>query len=305
MSARNEKLEKFTQEQEDEIKKLRKSISYRLGKTLKDSAKSPKSLIKLPYRLYKLVQEGREKQKQKKHAKSKKSHESPVKKQHVYKPRDPDFLTLKTNQALSKIKVAAIMDEFTYNSFKYECELIQLTPTDWKEEMEANRPDFVFVESAWQGKERLWQTKVSNASKELVAMLEWCSKQKIPTLFWNKEDPVHFDTFIETASLVDFVFTTDIDCVAKYKNVLGHNRVNFLPFAAQPFVHNPIEVYERKDAFNFAGSYYLRYPERQRDFKSLVAAVKAFKPVEIFDRNYDNPHPHYTFPDEYKPMILG
>jgi glycosyltransferase involved in cell wall biosynthesis len=93
--------------------------------------------------------------------------------------------------------------------------------------------------------------------------------------------------------------------VPRYKHELGHERVYFLPFAAQPAIHNPIEEYERKDAFNFAGSYYLRYPERQRDFESLITAVNELKPLEIYDRNYNKTHPHYQFPDSYKKYILG
>ncbi len=26
---------------------------------------------------------------------------------------------------------------------------------------------------------------------------------------------------------------------------------------------------------------------------------------QIHDRNFDNPHPHYNFPEKYKSMILG
>ena len=36
----------------------------------------------------------------------------------------------------------------------------------------------------------------------------------IPTAFWNKEDPVHFDTFAPAAARFDWIFTTDADCVA-------------------------------------------------------------------------------------------
>src|SRR5690606_31813518 len=107
------------------------------------------------------------------------------------------------------------------------------------------------------------------------------------------------------ASLVDFIFTTDIDCIPKYKSKIGHDNVYLLPFAAQPKIHNPVERFQRKDAFNFAGSYYLRYPERQRDFAALLDTVEQFKNVEVYDRNFDNPHPHYTFPDKYKRFILG
>lgn len=204
-----------------------------------------------------------------------------------------------------RLKVAGVMDEFTFHSYDPECDLLQLAPSNCVEQLEKFRPDLLFIESAWKGLDGLWQLKISTNGAEINASIQWCKTHNIPTLFWNKEDPVHFSTFIPIAQQVDYVFTTDIDCIPKYKHAVGHNRVYLLPFAAQPKTHNPIELFERKDAFNFAGSYYLRYPERQRDFTALIDTVKEYKQVDIYDRNFDNPHPHYTFPDAYKPMILG
>ncbi|RSE64898.1 glycosyltransferase [Alcaligenes faecalis] len=204
-----------------------------------------------------------------------------------------------------QLRVAGVMDEFTFHSYDPECELLQLHPEHCIEQLEKFRPHILFIESAWQGFEQLWKLKISTNGPEINACIDWCKRNGVPTLFWNKEDPVHFGTFIPLAKRVDYVFTTDIDCVPKYKARVGHEHVYFLPFAAQPKTHNPLEIFDRKDAFNFAGSYYLRYPERQRDFAALIGAVKDLRPVDIYDRNADNPHPHYTFPDEYKPLILG
>lgn len=205
----------------------------------------------------------------------------------------------------SKLKIACIMDEFTYFCFSPEATLLQLTPENWLEEVSDFQPDILFIESAWQGKESLWKAKVSQNSSEVGALINYCHMHSIKTLFWNKEDPVHFGTFIEVAKQVDVVFTTDIDCIGRYKAQVGHDNVYLLPFAAQPQVHNPIEKYERKDAFNFAGSFYLKYPERQRDFVNLTDVAINFKKLEIYDRNYNKPHPHYTFPEKYQQYILG
>lgn len=203
------------------------------------------------------------------------------------------------------LRVAGVMDEFTFHSYNPECQLLQLHPERCIEQLDEFQPHLLFIESAWQGLDQLWRLKISTNGPEINACIQWCKERGIPTLFWNKEDPVHFSTFVPLAKQVDFVFTTDIDCIPKYKSYVGHERVFLLPFAAQPKVHNPVEIYERKDAFNFAGSYYLRYPERQRDFAALIDTVNTFRPVEIYDRNADNPHPHYTFPEHYKSMILG
>lgn len=296
IAARNKKLLETISRKDDEIYRTKNMLSFRLGYTLIQSTKSFQGFIKLPFNIY------NEYRKYKSYIKS-------TSKNINYITQNKIDLKNKKNidhiDDIKKIKIAAIMDEFTYNSFKYECDLLQLSFDKWKNEIENFKPDLLFIESAWKGKNDSWATKISNCSTELVDLVKWCNTKNIPTMFWSKEDPVHFDTFLNVAKIVDYVFTTDVDCVSYYKNKVGHNRVYLLPFAAQPSIHNPIEKYQRKDKFNFAGSYYLRYPERQRDFASLIEAVKDFKQIEIYDRNFDNPHPHYTFPNKYKSMILG
>ena len=107
------------------------------------------------------------------------------------------------------------------------------------------------------------------------------------------------------ARCADFVFTTDIDCIKKYKNALGHDRVFFLHFAAQPQIHNPIEKHERKDKFCFAGAYYHKYPNRAKTFDAFAEVFMQTKGLDIYDRNYNAPKPEFTFPSKYNPCILG
>ncbi|WP_051903123.1 glycosyltransferase family protein [Pseudomonas fluorescens] len=203
------------------------------------------------------------------------------------------------------LKVAGVMDTFTYDAYRHECQLLQLTPAHWLAELEAFQPQLLFIESAWRGKDDLWRNKVAHNSEELRGIVQWCRDRDIPTVFWNKEDPVHYETFLNTAKPFDVVFTTDIDCIHRYKGALGHARVYLLPFACQPAVHNPIELYERKDGFCFAGSYYVRYTARTHDLENILSALPGYAPLEIFDRNLGHPHPNHQFPNEYQPYIVG
>ena len=171
---------------------------------------------------------------------------------------------------LKKLKVAAVMDAFTLGNFRDECQLMQITADNWLEEMESFKPDLFFLESAWEGKDKSWYKKVANGSKELYDLTNYCHEKGIPVIFWNKEDPVYTDTFISAASCADFVFTTDFDCISRYKRTLQHNNVYLLHFSAQPKVHNPIEMHDRKDKFCFAGAYYHRYKDRSRVFDAFA-----------------------------------
>ena len=94
------------------------------------------------------------------------------------------------------------MDAFTFEGFRHECQLSQLSPEHWEDELNAFVPDILFIESAWQGKEDKWQKAISRGSDSLSGIISWCKRNGVPTAFWNKEDPVHFLTFINVAENV-------------------------------------------------------------------------------------------------------
>src|SRR5699024_136484 len=131
----------------------------------------------------------------------------------------------------------------------------------------------------------------------------------IPVVFWNKEDPVHYEHFIETAKLCDFVFTTDRDKVDSYKQDCNHENVDVLQFAAQPKTHNPIKIQkERVEGISFAGSYYALREERSADMNRLFRASIPYN-LYIYDRNYDytlkGERLNFVFPEEFRKYILG
>lgn len=208
-------------------------------------------------------------------------------------------------KTLKELRVAAIMDRFTLECFAPECNLTELTPEGWQQEITESKPELLFVESAWEGKDGLWQGKINHCSSEFYELTEYCHQNKIPVIFWNKEDPVYTDTFMLAARCADVVFTTEMDCVGKYKTELGHNQVYHLHFAAQPKTHNPIEKYERKDKFCFAGAYYHRYQERCKVFDAFSEYFMHSRGFDIYDRNYMNARPEHKFPEQYDPYILG
>ncbi|CAE6699408.1 Glycosyl transferase group 1 [Candidatus Nitrotoga fabula] len=302
--------------QENQIAKIHAMLSFQLGYRLLHGFKSFRAFIQLPKHLIELRREA----KRRKAAKAEtltfpaslRARVNAIPDERVIGPV-PDFhlpatlalLNSCVALSLKSLKVACIMDEFTFGSYCHECNLLQLSVQNWQTELETFTPELLFIESAWRGKDDQWGGKVGHMSDEVVGIVGWCRQRKIPSVFWNKEDPIHFETFLSTAKLFDFVFTTDIDCIHRYKAALGHDRVYLLPFACQPEASNPIEVYQRKDAFCFAGAYYVRYPERTRDLGNFMTALAEYRPVEIYDRNYGKGDPNHQFPAEYQPFIVG
>ncbi|MGW5361011.1 methyltransferase domain-containing protein [Actinopolymorpha pittospori] len=209
--------------------------------------------------------------------------------------------------ARPSLTVAAILDEFSQAAFAYEWNQIQPGPDDWREVLERARPDLLFVESAWWGNSGRWRSIVAatgTPKQELRDLVTWCGERGIPTVFWNKEDPPHFNRFIETAKIFDHVFTVDADSLPRYREILGHDRIGLLPFGAQPRVHNPVSVPGgRRYPVAFAGTYYTNtHRARVAQMDTVLAPAREFG-LHIFSRMND--HPVYRFPAAYVDHVVG
>ena len=208
--------------------------------------------------------------------------------------------------------VAAILDTFTESALRHEVDLILLSPEHWREQLEKTRPVCLFVESAWRGNSGGWKDRIvryeDTEDNPLRGVLEFCRSAGIPSVFWSKEDPPHFDNFLGAAREFDHVFTSDADCLPRYRAALGHDRIHVLPFAAQPRVHNPSRDRSwPKYPVCFAGSWVSRrYPERAEALRVLLDGALPHG-LHIFDRNLTRGDfgLDYRFPDEYREAIRG
>ncbi len=215
-------------------------------------------------------------------------------------------------KSLGELTLGIIADDFTRMGIAPDVGLVELRPLDWAEQLASTPVDAVFVESAWEGNGGLWRGKVGyyddDSFAELSALLAYCRSQTIPTIFWNKEDPVHFNRFVRTAVEFDHIFTTDDGSIGGYLRA-GGSRVRSaasLPFYAQPVLHNPLRGdREYSHTVCYAGSYYGdRYRERSEQLNSLLtAAIPAG--LTVYDRQHLNPESPYSFPPELTPYVQG
>ena len=273
------------------------SVSFRVGETLVSVARSPSAIWRLPVRLWRIYRSGRPKRSWRR-----------IRSRILFPP-----LKIPMPNTAGLPVVAAILDTFSEYCFRYEADLVLLTPSNWSEEVERSKPALLFVESAWVGNEGAWHRLIADnwrlAQNPLQDLLSYCRSHRIPTVFWNKEDPPSFDTFIDAARGFDVVLTTDADCIPKYKTVCGHDRVYAMPFAAQPKLHNPRREKDwPRHRVAFAGSWTWR-EERTASLRYLLDAALPFG-LHIFDRNLDRKDlgsraSALRFPDRYQPAIKG
>lgn len=211
---------------------------------------------------------------------------------------------------LQSLNIACVLDEFTYSSLNREANLVPITPSNYHTVLSQNNIDFLLVESAWRGSAGAFRRKIAtnnpNMLEELREITGAFKAYGIPTVFWSKEDPVHFEHFIGSARFFDTVFTTDSDMLDRYREALGHDRVYCLPFAASAAIHNPVcNLTGRADRVCFSGTFYQnRYPERGADSLRLLRLAAPFG-LDIFDRNLGESDPGLRFPEELAGHVRG
>lgn len=225
----------------------------------------------------------------------------------------PPFPIPKRSPNFQNCRVGVILDEFSAQSFGFEWTTIQLTQMHKGDQLEDL--DFVFVESAWNGNNGEWKYQLvgpTGPKQTVINLLSECSRRGIPTVFWNKEDPPHFEDFLPLARLFDVVFTSDARLLSKYRQELGHDRVDVLPFAAQPAIHSPVRMTSNKEKRDiaFAGMYFAhKFPERREQIELLLGAAEAVSSrmeygLDIFSRFHGHDD-RYQFPASLAHRVVG
>jgi spore maturation protein CgeB len=211
------------------------------------------------------------------------------------------------------LTVATILDPFSSLCFSSEWNEIPLRSDNYISKIsKANKIDFLFVESVWRGPGNTWKHYFVTKKKDrfprgmaqLTRLIKECKKRNIPTIFWSKEDPVHFNHFVTAASLFDYVATTDVNCVSKYKKRLNHSRIFVLSFAAQSTLHNPVGLENRQFNVCFAGTCRNKqYPNRAKAMDIILRPALKFG-LHIYDRKQTGSSGE-PFPEIYKNNIKG
>lgn len=204
------------------------------------------------------------------------------------------------------MKIALISDLLTYSSLKHESYVKSITPYNYKLILKYWKPDFLLVESAWQGYKNRWKYKIASYddyskrnNKKLQKVVKYAKELGIPTVFWNKEDGIHFNRFLSSAKLFDHIFTVDENCIQKYIDVVENDvTVNTLMFSVQPKLHSFTGFNFKYNSANFVGSYSHHVHDRRRKLQDMMflAASKIDYNITVFDRNSKRRSKNYRYP---------
>lgn len=204
------------------------------------------------------------------------------------------------------MKIALISDASTYECLQRIATVVPITDVNYKWRLWYRRPDILFVESAWQWIGGRWKYKIASYpehphrnNKSLAKVVAYAKKLKIPTVFWNKEDGVHFERFIGSAKLFDYVFTVDEGSVPRYRQSLdSHIPVNTMMFPVEPTIHRFEGFNFKYNTANFVGSYSNHIHARRRNWQNMLfnACSISGLGVVVFDRNSDRNSKNYRYP---------
>lgn len=210
------------------------------------------------------------------------------------------------NQATA-FPAITILDAFSSDCFKPEFRMVPVSPADYRQAFDYYSPKLVLVESAWQGNDGHWTHQLVGSKGPRPQFLKFLSTARdygIPIVFWNKEDPPHYEDFLPVARQADLVLTTAGELVNSYVSEVGHGNVSVLPFAAQPEIHHPFGSNKRDREICFAGQYFAhKYPERRLQMEYLFPSASLYD-FSIFSRELGN-DPNYAFPAPYDAFVQG
>ncbi len=203
----------------------------------------------------------------------------------------------------ARLKVALVADELTSACLAHECRIMQVTPRNAAAVLRLWRPDILFVESCWNGWRGAWKYGIAaypdhperdnHALQRTVGMAR---ERGIPTVFWNREDGVHFDRFIASARLFDAIFTVDETVIPRYREVVGPGvLVGVLMFAFAPAIHHPAADLAPIARAAFAGSYSRTLHARRRSWQHMMFDAAEPLGLTIFDRNSGRRAETYRF----------
>ncbi|WP_420934004.1 glycosyltransferase [Alteromonas sp. A081] len=208
-----------------------------------------------------------------------------------------------------KIKAISIMDEISEECWRYEMTSYPISRANYAEQVASSTANFCFLESCWKGNRGTWEyafTSPGLKHNNAQALLDLIPKvkQKMPIVFWNKEDPMHYDKYLPIAKYADVIFTTDSEKVDNYKADVPEADVYAVPFAAQQKICNPSGRFKSEsESVCFAGSYYgVGHDERKRQMDALLPSIIEFEGA-IYDRMSKIDSDRYKFPPQYAPFI--
>ena len=206
-------------------------------------------------------------------------------------------------------RVGIIADEFLAKSFTGTAELVHVTPSTFEADLQ--RIDILLVTTAWRGQGNEWSElpKKDSATRQLLVqdIIPMAQSRGIPVIFYSKEDPPNFVTFVDIAVHCDAILTSAEESCGRYAELVPSDvPIDVLPFGVSHAHHNPMGCMRfRERIWSFAGSWHNhKYPGRRSAGQRIFTGViDSGQDLLIFDRNFALSKERYRFPEWMVPYL--
>lgn len=196
-----------------------------------------------------------------------------------------------------KLKMALVVDHFTEACLTAECQVQNISPWNYREVLKNWRPDMLFVESTFHGANGCWRYELAKQPwwlrltrpKAIYKVVEYARSLGIPTVFWNKDDGIFFETFVDVARYFDHIFTSDVNYIPRYRELVPEaTSVHALMMAYQPLFHFFDGFNFQNNEACFTGSYYRKIlKERRKYLDAIFRSIQGTgMTINAFDRNH-------------------
>lgn len=142
----------------------------------------------------------------------------------------------------SNLTIATIITSQLFEEMLWECDLIPISPHNWRITLSYLKPDFILVESFIRDASiEDWNfSQIPSSAKhaELLSILLYAAERGIPTVFWMTLDSEYHSTFSTIISRFMYVFCADPDEIIELSKE-GINAVELLP-CVQPSLFTPL-----------------------------------------------------------------
>ncbi len=150
----------------------------------------------------------------------------------------------------SDLRIGVIVDERLFQGFRYEANIVLLTPDNYKTEASRGKLDFVIIESCRVSVTGHWthaQSTHNQHNIELKKLIERVKEQNIPIAHWFTHDHSYHEQYLDTLALFDHVFCAD-PLETDLLQALEIPSSTLLP-AIQPIVHHPFKKYQKGESY--------------------------------------------------------
>lgn len=204
----------------------------------------------------------------------------------------------------SSLRIGLIADEFNVRYLSDAFDVILLNPDNYRDLLNSHALDLVLCMSSWRGAGYIGGVKIAEAApfygpagrflaRTILAFARSCG---VPTVFQSIEDPPSYKVFLDVARSADFIFTSCVEMVDRYKVDTGSSKVFVAKYGVNPVVHNPIGMFrslrreELSASVMFAGAWYARFKGRCRDMSAIFDGVleTPSSRLTIIDRNLNS-----------------